>query len=279
MSRPPIPVDPYELTQRLIDNFPPDLLRLKHWALWGWNEHTQKKIICDRIDKPDTWGNFEEASKILINSPAATGFLFAVGNGVACVDLDDVLHNGIANATAQRIVDNVSSYTEISPSGTGLHILSTISNPSFGSKRHENIEVYTSKRWLCVTGDVYQSRKTLYEADGAISRLLASLERRKPLLKPLPLKKNEIPISDSDLLKNMFNSRNGDKIRLVWDCRSSHSTPSEGDMALICYLGYWTGYDVSRMKDLFLQSPRGTRDKAKREDYIDRMIEKVMEKR
>jgi putative DNA primase/helicase len=276
MSRPPLPVDPYELTERIKDNFPTQLLELRRWVLWGWNEAKQEKIILDRINKPEAWENFDNASTLLINGPGACGFMFAIGDGVTCVDLDEVLHDGVAEEWAQRIVENISSYTEVSPSGTGLHIICKVSNPDLQSIRRNNIEFYTNKRWLCVTGDLYESRNILYETDGAMYRLYASLKKRKPILKSLPLAKNEIPASDKELLEKMFSSKNGKKIRVVWEGGGNYGSPSEGDMALMSYLGYWTGCNSSRMKNLFLQSQRGAREKAKRNDYLEWTISKII---
>ena len=51
------------------------------------------------------------------------GVGLATGNGIVSVDLDDVLTNGTLSPEARVIVRLLDSYTEISPSGTGLLVL------------------------------------------------------------------------------------------------------------------------------------------------------------
>ncbi|MBI2225933.1 MAG: hypothetical protein HYU44_13525, partial [Betaproteobacteria bacterium] len=57
---------------------------------------------------------------------------------------------GRLDARAQTIVERTDSFTEISPSGTGLHVFvrGTVSRALKG----EQIEVYSDARYIAVTG-------------------------------------------------------------------------------------------------------------------------------
>ena len=127
---------------------------------------------------------------------------------------------------------------------------------------------------MSVTGDVFQQRDRLAFADVGAERILTALRPRRPLLPRIPLR--EIPLSDSELLEKMFNSKSGSKIRNLWDGGSPHKSPSESDMALMGHLAYWCGGDIARMIDLFLTSARAERVKAQRKDYLQRMAIKVV---
>jgi hypothetical protein len=71
--------------------------------------------------------------------------------GVTCIDLDRVIApDGQLDARAETILERCDSWTEISPSGTGLHIFvrGRVAHELKGSQ----IEVYSTARYICVTG-------------------------------------------------------------------------------------------------------------------------------
>ena len=73
------------------------------------------------------------------------------GDGVACIDLDDCLHDGVLDDWAADIVARCPrTYIEISPSGRGLHIFGYA---TVGKGRNlGGVEVYDRGRYICVTG-------------------------------------------------------------------------------------------------------------------------------
>lgn len=46
-----------------------------------------------------------------------------IGNGISAIDIDDCFTNGVMNDIANIFIDEMKSYTELSPSGTGVRIL------------------------------------------------------------------------------------------------------------------------------------------------------------
>ena len=169
-------------------------------------------------------------------------------------------------------INHLGSYTELSPSGTGLHSY-FLYEREHENRKAGNIEMYFCKHFLSVTGNVYQERDRLAFADVGAERILTALRPRRPLLPRIPLR--EIPLSDSELLEKMFNSKSGSKIRNLWDGGSPHKSPSESDMALMGHLAYWCGGDTGRMIALFLTSARAERVKGQRKDYLSRMANKA----
>ena len=63
-------------------------------------------------------------------------------------------------------------------------------------------------------------------------------------------------ISDNDLIKKMFASRKGEKIKKLFDgdIKDYKNDSSAADMALCSELGWWTNYNPDRMDKIFRQS-------------------------
>lgn len=110
---------------------------------------------------PSTWAMFAdaiEAYSALVGIPDETrGPIAGVGcvltgfDGITCIDLDRVLDEaGNLDVRARTIVERCDSWGEISPSGRGLHVFVRGSVPR--ALKGEQIEVYSSARYICLTG-------------------------------------------------------------------------------------------------------------------------------
>lgn len=68
---------------------------------------------------PGTWGAYDEA----LESRAGVGIGFVLnGDGIACVDLDDVISDGEIDPRAKQFVEELAPFhLEISQSGKGVH--------------------------------------------------------------------------------------------------------------------------------------------------------------
>lgn len=275
--RPIQDIAPHDLVCRIREHVPEELQDRRQWTLW--------KIGGDRkvplspwggfanCTDPKTWGTFDQAAETFLrNAAICRGFNLATGAGLAGMDLDNVVTGGTISPLMELFLNHLNSYTEFSPSGTGLHSF-FLCDREHENRKTATVELYFQKHFLSVTGDVFQGRDRLRTADVGAERILTALRPRKPLLPRIPLK--EIPETDSELLEKMFNSRTGGKIRRLWDGETIHKTPSESDMALMGYLGYWCGGDTDRMIRLFLTSARAERAKGQRKDYLARMAGKV----
>lgn len=80
------------------------------------------------------------------------GFALDPDEGIIGIDLDKCVDaTGTVAPWARRIIEEIDSYTELSPSGTGIRILAFGGIPSGGRKR-DNLEIYDSGRFLTITG-------------------------------------------------------------------------------------------------------------------------------
>lgn len=93
-----------------------------------------------------TWTTYDRAD----SSSVGDGLGFALGDGVACIDLDHCLTDGVLADWAEPIVAACrGTYMEVSPSGEGLHIFG-LAEVGQGHRRN-GVEVYDRGRYMTVT--------------------------------------------------------------------------------------------------------------------------------
>lgn len=148
---------------------PAEMRALKRWAPWRavWNEKKQKyEKIPHRAARPEYglsnknaagWVTFDqamEAYRTNLDRFAGVGYLMTGPHGVTGVDLDHCVKDGVIADWAQEVIAKLDTYTEISPSGTGLHAMVAGDVPEDWTNHERGIEVYggNEARFLCVTG-------------------------------------------------------------------------------------------------------------------------------
>ena len=121
-----------------IENIPEQLTERRQWVCWRLEEREGKETkvpytpgTLRRASSTDlmTWATFEEALAAYEASEPpydGIGFVFCSADPFAGIDLDNCLdpESGEVSLWAQKIIDRVQEgYVEISPSGTGVHII------------------------------------------------------------------------------------------------------------------------------------------------------------
>lgn len=112
-----------------------------------------------QTNNPSTWGTFELAVDAFENH-TYDGIGFILSNGYAGIDIDDCVRKNKLSRFAYDVVEYMDSYTEYSPSGTGVHILfkmNTIEKIGLRNKSL-NIEIYNHNRFFTITGDMILKR-------------------------------------------------------------------------------------------------------------------------
>ena len=107
------------------------------------------------VTAPSTWATFEQCQATFAEgSYLGVGFVLS-GDGIVGVDLDKCVHAGKPEPAALALLDRIGcEYIELSPSGTGLRGFGYGDNIKGrrGLLDGVNVELYTSKRYLTVTG-------------------------------------------------------------------------------------------------------------------------------
>lgn len=177
----------------------PDWLRIRpHWVIWGrpgtFGTDDYKAPVQARPGRDgasstnaNTWVPFEQALAAY-QSGGYAGVGIVLTDGLIGVDIDDCVDaDGELSPLAREIIGDGDTYTELSPSGTGVKLL-TLAPVDSKSGKVKGLEIYTSGRYFTVTGHVlHQGTPT---AGGAFERALAALARLKA---PLQLPTRVIP--------------------------------------------------------------------------------------
>lgn len=175
---------------------PDQLKNFTRWVCWQYN--SGKKIPFNpstntpaSVTKPSTWVTFEEAIKgIETGKYDGIGFVICKDDPFIGIDIDDAIDtNGNIAKTAKDIITSLDTYTEVSPSGSGFHIIAKVDDKSNfpEGRKVGNLEFYTTKRYLTITGNVFADHYTIENRQHEIETFLE---------KYIP--KNEV-ISQSDI--------------------------------------------------------------------------------
>src|SRR5215207_1066619 len=266
---------------------------LRQWVCWRLEERDGKltKIPYSPLTgsrasstNPDTWASYSEAVAAYRDGGYnGLGFVFTKEDEFVGVDLDHCLHpkTGEVEPWAREIIDELDSYTEVSPSGTGVHILLNATLPD-GRNRKGPVEVWSHGRYFTVTGKHLEGTPRTIE--NRQEQILAL--RRRVLGEPATTNGHETTrstassgLSDEEILMKAAAAENGEKFRQLWAGETSgYTSVSEADQALCSLLAFWTGPDSERIDALFRQSGL-YRQKWERADYRERTVSKALEGR
>jgi putative DNA primase/helicase len=267
----------------------------KNWVLWKLEKDSKGKPTkvpyqtngyhADST-KSSTWDTFDNVQAVASNF-SGVGFVF---NGATLgVDLDHVLKGKqIMDAASEKFYKEAKTYTEISPSGDGLHAIFKLSEPiKLSSNKYKpnekyTYECYSEKRFFTFTENIFEAHDTLRTIDGLEAlRLLALLGypwREKVVAASL---KQQSSATEEEILKKMFAARvKGAKIKALYngDVSAYKDDESSADLALCSFIAFYAQNDYSKIESIWLASPLGKREKTqKRADYRKMTIERAME--
>lgn len=264
------------------------------WVAWRYMERAGKRTKppvnphtgkdADVTD-PRTWGSYEDAlARAEQDQLPGIGYVLSVDDGLVGVDLDGCINpDGSLAPWAAAIVEALDSYTEYSPSGTGLHILAWGRLPT-GKHRAGPIEMYEYNRYLTFTDSFYDWRWGLYERSSELATVHAqylgaepAAERRAPAGKPAA--STAPTLDDLAIVDKIFRSRAAQRVAALWTGNTAgYSSPSEADMALAVHLAFYT-QDPQQIRRLVLMSGLGARDKWQRDDYALATIQRAIASR
>ena len=269
-----------------------NMRHLRQWLVWRSEERDGKptKIPYSPLTgqrasstTPETWAGYEEALRAAReHGYGGVGFVFTPADDLCGVHLDGCLdpETGEIEPWALGVIEELDSYTEISPSGTGVHILVKAELPA-GRNRTGRFEAYDRGRYFTVTGKhLAGTPKTIesrQEALQTVVRRVFGEESANGHTKPVAAPEStDNSLSDTEVVEKASSSKNGEKFRRLWaGDTGDYGSHSEADLALCGMLAFWTGGDTTRIDDLFRQSGL-YRKKWDREDYRNRTITEAL---
>lgn len=244
-------------------NFPKELRELRQWVLWRLEERGGKttKIpyqpngtLASSTDEA-TWSSFEECVSV-VSRFSGVGFVFV--EGYIGIDLDKCFgEDKTLLPWAREIVEQFPSYTEVSPSGKGLHIIIASDVPLQGRK-NGSIECYAEGRYFTVTGNVFEGRSVLHDVDimDWYSEVFASKAKSEVVEMGIP--SATLP-SDEKILTVMFRAKNGKKLQSLYKGEQpwqslGFTSQSSADLSLVSALMFYCGNNTVVADRLFRAS-------------------------
>jgi hypothetical protein len=270
-----------------LQNIPEELKQYNQWVCWKYEDRGEGKPTklpynpnngtLANVNESYTWSSFDIAKLALKTYDySGIGFILTDNDPFAFIDLDDAKSDE-ERLLQSQIFDNFESYSEISPSGSGLHIICKGSLPK--GKRKQSVELYTNQRYMTVTGDVYRN-----EPIKDYQSILYSLwEHLGGIDYSTPQHKFEVTsmVTDAVIIDRAAHADNGELFRDLymgnWQNHShkwSDGSQSCADQALINIIQFYTK-DTRQIKRIFRSSALGQRDKAQRDNYLNTCIRKA----
>ena len=257
---------------------PEELKGLKQWVCYNYPDKIPYNPVTNQRAKSNdtsTWVSFYDALTG-IKSGKYNGIGFQLTKPYVCIDYDHVYDpdTGIIDREIIKEIQNLNSYTEISPSGRGIHVIVKGDIPVRGKKKG-NIEIYQEKRYITVTGNVVEGFPLIInEAQDPLNKLF--LKRFGELKPELSYTGNNFQtLLDEDVITRASTGQSGIKFKRLWQGDiTGYTTDSEADQALISILSCIT-QDGEQIKRIILDSGI-RRDKWNRPDYLDRCINKAI---
>lgn len=250
------------------DNIPAEMRELDNWLLWrledveGRSKPNKTPYSAHggmgKVNDPKTWANFDKVIKTFqTGSYSGIGFVFTKTPFIG-VDID----GGIDPDTGEMlegvtdIIERLDSYTELSQSGKGFHIVVKGKLPPGNRKsKDKHYEMYgeTSPRYFAITGNVFGSSKPIRacqedidavhkqyiqrDHDQGSDQMIISTEIMKSR------SSDSAGLDDGVLIARMSRSKNGDLFNALWagDTSRYDGDDSAADMALCNILAFNTG--------------------------------------
>lgn len=244
-----------------------------------------------------TWTDFATARSYAKQQRIGIGFVFTDDDSLVGVDLDSCRdpETGTLTDWARDIITRLDSYTEVSPSGTGVHVIVNGTLPE-GRNRHGDVELYETARFFTVTGDQLDlTPQTTARRSNALTAVHEEYvaddddpaSQRDVAADPSPAdddsdQRRGNDLDDTALLAKAKGAANGQKFtRLYRGDTVGYASQSEADMALCSILAFWTGGDATQIDRLFRDSGliRGKWDEVHFSDgatYGERTIERAI---
>lgn len=262
------------LSLESISCIPPELLERPQWVAWRLKPGEKGKFGKVPVNPktgrdasptdPATWETAVKTINFFATTPGmqGIGFVFSASDPFVGIDIDDCrnMMSGDIFDWAKKILEKLNSYTEASPSGTGVHILARAESPGKLHRRNR-VEIYNSARFFTITGkpiDRYVSiRECTTELYEVYKEYIGS-DEEKPDHSAAPMSDAKLElvrgIPDEKLIAIASRSKNG--FAHLWEGNAADygDDLSRATAALLMHLAYWTRADAERMDKLMRQS-------------------------
>lgn len=266
------------------DNIPQEMKELPQWVarVDKFPINPNSLYGAKSTDKTN-WGTFEQAKAAIgkkaktknIQGKECNGIGFVLSAPFCGIDIDHCINpqTGEITAEALDIIQTMESYTEISPSGTGVHIFyknDGNTHKEWHKKKPidevQHLEMYQCDRYFTVTGKIYQNYNTFCERSERASLIYQAYmqDEQPPTVtdntaeqpKQTAFKLTSEPLTDGEIIEKAMNAKNGAEFLSLWrgDTSKYNGDESRADLALCNMLAFWSSGNADTIDRLFRQS-------------------------
>jgi hypothetical protein len=263
-----------------IPKLPEELKERNQWVTWKLEDRNNGKMakapyqgngkIKASTTNPDHWSEWDD-----IKGYPNKGFVFTENDPYTFIDLDDCIDDdGKAAEWAYKVIQHFDTYTEYSPSKKGFHLICK-AKKNGSSCRKNKIEIYNSKHYATMTGNVFEPYNTINNRQEELDKLYEKLFKENE--DKDSLESTSSNMSDEKIIELASNAENAEKFKALYDGNAKvYESNSEADLALCSILAFYTGNNPDQIDRIF----RGSglyRSKWDRDDYRNKTIKKAIE--
>lgn len=288
-------------------SIPQELITRNQWVCWRLTPDKSggkdRKMPFDpktgkaaKSNDTSTWGTYDSAAEALDHyGYTGIGYMFSADDGYVGVDIDHCYdpQKHEFSEMAKAIIEHQATYTEFSPSGTGVHLLFKGQKPKGGCRNTQTgVEMYDGGRYFTVTGRQVPGTPDIIAEDNGALAWIHSMYIKPPgksngeTKKGSKKKKRDTSekLTDEEVLEKALSAGDNGLFASLYEgnWQDKYGSQSEADMALCMKLAFWTAKDAEQMDRLFRASRlmRDKWDEAHRSDgttYGQETIAKAIE--
>ena len=209
-------------------------------------------ILCKKaLDKADNYDG--------------VGFVFTESDPFIGIDIDHCRkEDGSLTEYARDMIHRCGSYAEVSPSGTGIHIIGLGRINIDGSgKRTDKVEMYQKLRFFTITGNNVEGFTRIHDVQDVVDEVLKEIAKgRKPETKVdnAQLDFEALPASEDDFtfLQKLYSYKNGNVLKSLFEGENVlyGGDASRNDLYFCTYINWANGNDLKMTDRIFRSSGR-----------------------
>jgi len=294
-------------TLATMENIPDELKNTPQWILFklemsadgGIKKHPFKEMDNNswQMGWKGTSTSFETASRTFINNSdyGCLGFVMSESDPFTVIDKDHVIdpETGKINDEASEEIKLLNSYSEVSVSGTGIHVFVKAKSPEAGRKKEQpdgtDREMYSSSRSITMTGNHLKGTPlTINPRQDVVDQLYEKWfidDAREIKSSTVSMEENTVTSlaqtgqndfkTDDDIIE--FAKNNNKTFKKLYDGNmTGYSSPSEADEAFFRVTSFYTT-DIDQIERIARKSNLNRDKWEKNPNYLRDSIKKVLD--
>lgn len=236
------------------------------WVVWKYTEKNGRMVKMPydpksgkaaKVNNPLTWASYSEACRAAYLYDGL-GFVFTEHDPFVGIDIDHCIDpNGQISDAAMDFLKRFDSYSEKSPSKTGIHIIVT-GQLRDGRKgiRKEEIEIYAQDRYFTVTGQMINNAP-IRDGQHVLDDIASRIQPQKKQEQSRKISPSILKESDEKLLQRLFKQKNGNILQALYNGEDAWTGDCSRDDLYFCWnINFRNGNDLVQTDRIFRSSGR-----------------------